>query len=85
VQIDPIKPTLKAPGTERLKLKYDKPLSNVALKFINLRRFTTVAAARARAAAEAAAAAASLAGPASLAAAVGVRQGLTLVHFSSPT
>ena len=24
VQVDPIKPTLKAPGTMRLKLKYDK-------------------------------------------------------------
>ena len=24
VQIDPIKPTLKAPGTQRLKLQYDR-------------------------------------------------------------
>ena len=33
VQVDPIKPTLKAPGIKRLKLKYDKPLANVAFKF----------------------------------------------------
>jgi hypothetical protein len=26
VQLDPIKPTLKAPGTKRLKLKCDEPL-----------------------------------------------------------
>jgi lipoate-protein ligase A len=39
VQVDPIKPTLKAPGTKRLKLKYDDPLSNFAFKF-NLRRYT---------------------------------------------
>jgi len=39
VQVDPIKPTLKAPGTKRLKLNYDKLLSNVAFKF-NLRRYT---------------------------------------------
>jgi len=37
VHVDPIKPTLKAPGIKLLKLKYDKPLSNVAFKF-NLRR-----------------------------------------------
>jgi len=29
VQVDPIKPTLKAPGTKRLKLKYDKSLPNL--------------------------------------------------------
>ena len=34
-----MKPTLKAPGAKRLKLKYDELLSNIALKF-NLRRFT---------------------------------------------
>jgi hypothetical protein len=38
VQVDPIKPTLKAPGTERLKLEYDEPASNLAFKF-NLRRY----------------------------------------------
>jgi hypothetical protein len=38
VQVDPIKPTLKAPGIQPLKLKYVKLLSNVAFKF-NLRRF----------------------------------------------
>jgi len=41
VQVDPIKPTLKAPGTKRLKVKYDKPLSKFAFKF-NLRRYTLV-------------------------------------------
>ena len=39
MQVDPIKPTLKAPVTKRLKLKYDGPLSNIAFKF-NLRRYT---------------------------------------------
>ena len=38
MQIDPIKPTLKAPATERLKLKHYELLSNVAFKF-NLRRY----------------------------------------------
>jgi hypothetical protein len=38
VQVDPIKPTLKAPGTKRLKLKHDEPLSTFAFK-INLRRY----------------------------------------------
>ena len=32
-------PTLKAPGTKRLKLNYDEPLSNFALNF-NLRRYS---------------------------------------------
>jgi hypothetical protein len=40
VQVDPIEPTLKAPGTERLKLKYDEPPSNFALKF-KLRRYNS--------------------------------------------
>jgi hypothetical protein len=38
VQVDPNKPELKAPGTQRLKLQYDKRLSNFAFKF-NLRRY----------------------------------------------
>ena len=38
MQIDPIKPALTAPGTKRLKLKYDEPLSNFAFNF-NLRRY----------------------------------------------
>jgi len=38
VQIDPIKLTLKAPGTKRLKLRYDKLLSSFGFK-INLRRY----------------------------------------------
>jgi hypothetical protein len=37
VQVDPIKPTLKAPGTKRLKLKDDRLLSSFAFKF-ELRR-----------------------------------------------
>jgi len=39
VQVDPIKPTLKAPRTKRLKRKYDELVSNVSFKF-NLRRYT---------------------------------------------
>jgi len=39
VQVDPIKPVLKAPGTKRLILQSDEPLSNFAFKF-NLRRYT---------------------------------------------
>jgi len=39
VQVDPIKPTLKAPGIERLKLKYEELLSNFGFKF-NLRRYS---------------------------------------------
>ena len=37
MQVDPLKFTLKAPGTKRLKLIYDGPFSNFAFKFI-LRR-----------------------------------------------
>jgi hypothetical protein len=36
VQVDPIKPKLKPPGTKPLKLKCDIMLSNIAFKF-NLR------------------------------------------------
>jgi len=39
VQVDPIKPKVKAPGTERLKPNYDEPLSNFAFNF-NLRRYS---------------------------------------------
>jgi len=35
-QVDPIKPTLKAPGTKRLKLKCDDPLLSFGFNF-NLR------------------------------------------------
>ena len=38
MQVDPNKPKLKAPGTKRLKLRCDGPLSNVAFNF-NLRRY----------------------------------------------
>ena len=41
VPVDPIKPTLKAPGTNRLKLQHDEPLSNFAFNF-NLRRYAMV-------------------------------------------
>ena len=41
VQVDPIKPMLKLPGTKRLKLEHDGLLSNVGIKF-NLRRYTVV-------------------------------------------
>ena len=40
MQLNPIKPTLKAPGIKLLKLKYDKPLSNFGFKF-NLRHCIT--------------------------------------------
>jgi len=43
VQVDPIKPTFKAPGTERLKLKYEELLSSFGFEF-NLRRYSLVAA-----------------------------------------
>ena len=39
MQVDPIKPKLKPPGTKRLKLKCDILLSTSAVKF-NLRRYT---------------------------------------------
>jgi hypothetical protein len=39
VQVDSIRPTLKAPGIKRLKLRHDTRLSNVAFKF-DLRRYT---------------------------------------------
>ena len=42
MQVDPINPKLKPPGTKRLKLKYDKPLSSFAFK-LNLHHYTEVA------------------------------------------
>jgi WD40 repeat protein len=39
VQVDPIKPTLQAPGTKRLTLDDDAPLSDFAFKF-NLHRYS---------------------------------------------
>ena len=41
MQVDPIKPTVKAPGTKRLKLEHENPLSNAASKF-SLRRYNLV-------------------------------------------
>jgi hypothetical protein len=41
VQVDLIKPKLKPPGTERLKLEYDKMPSSFGFKF-NMRRCNTV-------------------------------------------
>jgi hypothetical protein len=38
VQVDPIRPTLTAPGTWRLELIYHESLSNAAFNF-NLRRY----------------------------------------------
>ena len=38
MKVDPIKPTLKAPGTKRLKLESDELLSNFAFKF-DMRRY----------------------------------------------
>ena len=42
MQVDPIKPTLKTPGTKRLKLEYGGLLSSVAFRF-NVRRYKLVA------------------------------------------
>ena len=39
VQVEPMQPMLKTPGTERLKLEYNEPPSNFAFKFY-LRRYT---------------------------------------------
>jgi hypothetical protein len=36
--MDPVEPTLNAPGTKRLKPKYDEPLSHFAFNF-KLRRY----------------------------------------------
>ena len=41
MQVDPIKPVLKLPTTQSLKLNYDGLVSSFALKF-NLRRYTLV-------------------------------------------
>ena len=41
VQLDPMKVTVKAPGSKRLKLKCEELLSNVAFNF-NLLRYTAV-------------------------------------------
>ena len=41
MQVDPIRPKLKVPGTKRLKLKYDNLLSSFAFNF-NLRRYILV-------------------------------------------
>jgi hypothetical protein len=41
VQVEPMKPTLKAPGTKRLKLNHYRLLSSFGFK-INLRRYTWV-------------------------------------------
>jgi len=41
VQLDPVKPTLKAPGIKRLKLECDELVSTCAFKF-KLRRYNKV-------------------------------------------
>jgi hypothetical protein len=69
VQVEPIKLTLKAPGTKRLQLKHDEPLSDVAFKF-RFRRYSKVIPTAAEVALGDAAGAAWW-------------QGLTLVHFSA--
>jgi hypothetical protein len=42
VQVVPVKPKLKLPGTKRSKLKFDEPLARFAFKF-KLCRYTTAA------------------------------------------
>ena len=44
MQLDPMKPSLKAPGSMLLILRYDGPVSNFAFKFI-LHRYTEAVAA----------------------------------------
>ena len=41
MQVDPIEPTLIAPGTEHLKLEHDKLLPKIAFNF-NLRRYNEI-------------------------------------------
>jgi len=41
VQVDPVRPMLKAPGSVHLTLRYDGPVSNFAYNFI-LRRYSMV-------------------------------------------
>ena len=41
MQFDPIKPTVKVPGTKHLTLKYDEPPSKFAFNF-NLRHYVEV-------------------------------------------
>jgi len=41
VQVDPIKPKLRLPGTQRLILKCDEPFTKLAFKF-KLRRYIEV-------------------------------------------
>jgi hypothetical protein len=43
VQVDPLKPMMKAPRTKHLKPYYDEPPSNFAFKF-NMRRYNAAAA-----------------------------------------
>jgi hypothetical protein len=64
-----VKPTLKAPGPKHLKLQYDRLLSSFAFSF-KLRRYTLALPSSPRGAY----------GTPSLS---GMRQGLTLVHFSA--
>jgi len=45
MQVDPVKPKLKLPGTKRLKLNCGEPLSKMAFKF-NLRRYIMMGKAR---------------------------------------
>ena len=68
MQVDPIKPTMKAPGPKLLKVKCDELLSTSPFKF-NVRRFMKVVADKAK---HARTEREELAG---------LRQGLTLVHF----
>jgi hypothetical protein len=81
VQVDPIEPTLKPPGTKHLKLKCDILLSTFAFKF-NVRRYDMeLIAFRARAAVLAQDLACTAAMTMALTDATG--RGATLVHFSA--
>jgi hypothetical protein len=67
VQVDPIKPILKPPGTKHLKVKCDELPSSLAFKF-NLRRYNKAIV---------------FSQYTSMIEIVEWRQGLTLVHFSA--
>jgi len=83
VQVDPIKPTLNAPGSMLLKRQYDGPASKFAFNF-NLRRYTACSPPR-RTVRDWARQTASMCccGRWRRTRARTRRQGLTLVHFSA--
>jgi len=83
VQVDPIKTTLKAPGTKRLKLEFNELLSSFASKS-NLRRYTEgIYCSTRRISSTSSCGWQTSSRRWSRSGATGWRQGLTLVHFSA--